>query len=177
MAIRRTISRLLRSSWCVHQERHVAGCLEGEDPALDAFLAGGLGGGFHGTVRKSGQLRRVAQVQLVVVGLLQVVLAELQGQQAQFLAEGTVAVAGFALEIGTVAHESAVGLLQQCLLFGGEEGAVGMFVHIFDAFEELRVQADVVAVLAQQRHQDFGQAVQLVVGFGTVEVAEDIADN
>ena len=149
-------------------EGYVAGSLQGEDPTFNLFLAGGLGGSFPDAFRQAGQLVGRGQYQLVVVVFLQVVLAELQGQQAQLLAEGSIAVAGFAPEVGTVAYKAAVGLFQQRLLFGGETDAVGVFMNVFHTFKETLVQADVVAVFTEHRHQHFGQTVQFVVGLGAV---------
>ena len=134
-------------------EGAVAGGLQGEDPSRQPAVFGLLACAGPACLGQSGEVGLVGDVQLVVVGVLQFVLRELQGQQAQFRCDGAQFLLVGLAQVGPAAYKTFVGQFQQAPLLVVESAEVvgqAFVVHGFYAAEELLVQGYVVAVLGQQ---------------------------
>ena len=113
-------------------------------PFLSLFL-GGLCIGVQGAFRQSFQLVFLKR-KLEIVGFLEVVLREAQGEDAHFrryLTETFLLLWG---QVGSASDESVISVLEKHPVFVVQGLLVDAFIHLLDAGKQGLVQGDVVAM-------------------------------
>ena len=145
--------------------------MEGYEVSFLILVLGGLCIGIQCTLRQSVRLFR-CEHQFVSVGFLQVVLGELQGQHAEFGRQLAETFLLLRCEVGPVPDKTVVGVLKQHPFLLTQGFLIRFIIYLLDAGEQFFVQADVVAMFREARHQAFRQGFQFIARLGAEQVAE-----
>ena len=148
--------------------------MERKEPALLARLPGRLCRCLQGRVGQSLEFLGRGDMEREFVGVLELVLLELQRQHAQFLHELAEAHLLVLRERSPVALETLIEVVQQPLILHVK--AQALVLDSLDALEVAFVEHDVLGVLREQGLHLLCQRIHLVVGMGTEQVEERRGD-
>ena len=149
----------------VHQEGLQRGHIKGEHVlALGVGIGvSGFLGGHQLLFGETVQFVHIVHNQLIAVGGFEHIIAEFLGQCSQFGVDFAETFLLVCRHVGTPAHETLVGLLQQAQLLVIELLLILVLIHLLDALEQFGIKHNVIAMLRIERHDGVGQLLHLLV--------------